>query len=40
MLRLLGFGLGFGAWGLELGVLGIGLGFWFKVLGFGLGFGA
>ena len=33
MLRLLGFGL-------ELGVLGIGLGFWFKVLGFGLGFGA
>ena len=28
------------AWGLELGVLGIGLGFGFKVLGFGLGFGA
>ena len=28
------------AWGLELGVLGIGLGFGFKVLGFGLGFEA
>ena len=28
------------AWGLELGVLGIGLGFGFKVLGFSLGFGA
>ena len=27
------------AWDLELGVLGIGLGFEFKVLGFGLRFG-
>ena len=40
MLMLLGFGLGFGVWGLESGVLGIGVGFGFKVLGFGLGFGA
>ena len=35
MLRLLGFGLGFGAWG-----FGNCLGFGFKVLGLGLGFGA